>query len=129
VQVISAAARPADWNAIMGLSSAPTADQLLQRVMDDWVLLKGDNGPAVAGRTYAQPASVSGDRPLFRGSPASGFLTLPKALVLALWDQGLAWGGVDLGGASGDLMHFDDAWSPIGQAVLALRRKRRPART
>jgi hypothetical protein len=127
--IATASARNADWRLIMGAASAPTADQLLQRVMDDWVILKGENGPAVSGRTYTQPPRVSGDRPLRRGSPASGFLALPRTLVLAMWDQGLAWGGIDIGGASGDIMHFDDAWSPIGQAVLAIRGKRRPART
>jgi hypothetical protein len=55
------------------------------------------------------------------GSPAKGFLTLARDLVVALRDQGcLAWGAVDLGpGArgSGDMMHFDGRVDGPGWAL------------
>lgn len=37
-----------------------------------------------------------------------GFMTMREELVIALRDvAGLAWGGCDMGGDSGDMMHFD----------------------
>jgi hypothetical protein len=46
----------------------------------------------------------SGD-PVYRG-PELGFLNLREDLVGALTDAGLRWGGTDMSGNSGDLMHF-----------------------
>jgi len=39
------------------------------------------------------------------GSPAAGFMDLPKAFVTILADAGLTWGGTYAGGK--DIMHFD----------------------
>ena len=63
-------------------------------------------------------AGTPGDRPFAtRGSPAQraqrdprrGFMTLPFEVVFSLRAEGLRWGACDLGGASGDIQHFDDA--------------------
>jgi len=41
--------------------------------------------------------------------PARGFLTIRNEIVMALRGEGLRWGATDFqGGASGDVMHFDD---------------------
>ena len=54
-------------------------------------------------------------------SPARGFLSHPRDLVIALRDHGcLAWGAVDLGpGArgSGDIMHFDARVESVGRVL------------
>jgi len=65
----------------------------------------------------ATNAGTSGDRPFAtRGSdaqraqrdPRRGFMTLPFEVVFSLRAEGLRWGACDLGGASGDIQHFDD---------------------
>ena len=40
--------------------------------------------------------------------PARGFLTIRKEVVDAFRGEKLRWGATDFGGASGDVMHFDD---------------------
>ena len=42
-----------------------------------------------------------------KGDPATGFLNLDRDFVLALTDAGLAWGAIDFGAESGEVMHFD----------------------
>jgi hypothetical protein len=73
----------------------------------------------------ATNAGTAGDRPFATGGtaaqraqrdPRRGFMTLPFEVVYALRAEGLRWGACDLGGASGDIQHFDDAIAhPIPQ--------------
>src|SRR5690606_8411081 len=59
-------------------------------------------------------------------SKGAGFMDYEKETVTALRDAaGLRWGGADLGGDSGDLMHFDGG--TMGTAI-ALRNATRKAR-
>lgn len=116
--------RDADGQQIFGLGGRPTADQLLDLVMRDYVILAGRPGPAVSGHAYpalSQLSRARGDRP-FAGNPSvrapeRGFLTIRREIVLALAGQGLRWGAIDLGGESGDIMHFDDGGSPLDRQI------------
>jgi len=110
-------------------------NRIRQCIMADWVTLTGSAGPAVVALeeyssgpstggnqlVYPQilspssdsPANGAADRPFDtkagaypERSPLRGFLDLRKELVLALIDAGLSWGAIDLGPASGDIMHF-----------------------
>lgn len=53
-------------------------------------------------RPFAIPSSCAGKR-----LPELGYVNLPREVVVALTEVGLAWGAIDLGGESGDIMHFD----------------------
>lgn len=56
----------------------------------------------------------------------AGFMDYRKELITALRDAGgLRWGGADLGGDNGDLMHFDGGTMPLAQR---LRKATRAAR-
>ena len=51
-------------------------------------------------------------------NPLHGFLNLNRDLVIALREQAcLAWGAVDFGGASGDIMHFDCRVEGVGKII------------
>jgi hypothetical protein len=43
------------------------------------------------------------------GKPEGGFVNIRKEIVLALTQAGMRWGAAEMGGASGDIMHFDSA--------------------
>lgn len=43
------------------------------------------------------------------GKPEGGFVNIRKEIVLALTQAGMRWGAAEMGGASGDVMHFDCA--------------------
>ena len=123
-------------------NAAPTAlsnmliDRIRLRMMSDWMILRGQAGPAIPALSEADtarpganvhlpyppevspdsddPTKGEADRPFaakgnaYPGrSPLNGFLTLREELVLALIDAGLRWGAADFGRTSGDLMHFD----------------------
>ena len=45
--------------------------------------------------------------PAVTRNPANGFLDIRREVAIALTAQGLAWLAGDIGGASGDIMHFD----------------------
>jgi len=57
----------------------------------------------------------------------AGFMDFQKELIIALRDaSGLRWGGSDLGGDNGDLMHFDGGTMELAKR---LRNKTREVRT
>lgn len=66
---------------------------------------------------------VSVSRSNFAGrDPRLGFLALPRDLVIALRDgAGLAWGAIDFGSESGDMMHFDCRLNRVGALLHAAR--------
>jgi hypothetical protein len=80
----------------------------------------------------ARPVASGGDRPFAptsgggssgKGDPKTGFLNIPKEVVIALTDSGLAWGAIDLNGVSGDIQHFDTRLSGEGSKVYQLIQK------
>ena len=52
------------------------------------------------------PACNRGDAASLR-RPELGFLSIPRGVVVALTEVGLAWGAIDFWGSSSDIMHFD----------------------
>ena len=118
--------RPLDADAaraFFGDGTAPTASNVLARIMRDYVLLAGRPGPAVPNHAYPQVPPVSGDRP-FAGAnaardPLRGFLSIRSEIVLALSAQGLRWGAIDFGPQSGDVMHFDDGRGALARQITA----------
>ena len=62
-----------------------------------------------AGRYDAPLATRGGADQRAQRDPRRGFMTLPFEVVYAMRAEGLRWGACDLGGASGDIKHFDDA--------------------
>ena len=119
------------WEKVWGVKNeTPSLDRLQEIMMRDYVILAGEAGPAITGKTYADRKTVlkgiSGDVPfddksdtLASRKPENGFLTIRKEIVQALADAGLRWGAIDFGGASGDVMHFDDPSNPIAGKVNA----------
>ncbi|HEX8074239.1 MAG TPA: N-acetylmuramoyl-L-alanine amidase [Thermoleophilaceae bacterium] len=98
----------------------PTPDEIgvsLRTVMArDYVNLGGAD-PAAAGGTLPTAGTWPGDAPFVvrnqsqsaQRDPRLGFLNMSEEVVVALRDgQRLRWGAIDFGGASGDVMHFDD---------------------
>lgn len=114
---------PKFWEEVWGVKDqTPSIDWIQEIMMRDYVTLAGKDGPAVSGKTYPSAKTVlkgaTGDVPFDdkKGSlktrkPENGFLTIRKELVLALTGEGLRWGAMHFGGASGDVMHFDDGKS------------------
>jgi hypothetical protein len=92
-------------------SSAASVTAFRQRIADDYRLLGGTAAglAALAGAPTrsATPAAHHGDRPFAGRSPESGFLTMPREVLVALTEVGLSWGAVDFGAESGDVMHID----------------------
>ncbi|WP_185934571.1 S8 family serine peptidase [Mycolicibacterium hodleri] len=79
-----------------------------------------------AATRWAEQARVDLDRMRLPGSnfhprdPRKGFMSMHKDLVVALRDGGrLAWGAIDFGAQSGDIMHFDARPDGVGRVVLA----------
>jgi N-acetylmuramoyl-L-alanine amidase/murein DD-endopeptidase MepM/ murein hydrolase activator NlpD/peptidoglycan hydrolase-like protein with peptidoglycan-binding domain len=111
---------PKFWEEVWGVKDqTPSLDWIQEIMMRDYVILAGEDGPAISGKTYPSRKDVlkgiSGDVPfddkkdaLKTRKPENGFLTIRKELVLALTGEGLRWGAMDFGSASGDVMHFDD---------------------
>ena len=104
-----------DWHPIPGSAAAPTADAMQDQMMADYVTLSGRAGPAVTGKSYPAARKNALNRP-FHGNPQlrgpeRGFLTIRKEIVVALCAQKLRWGAIHFGGASGDVMHFDDGFA------------------
>lgn len=109
------------WATVHSGQSAPDVATVQAQMVDDYEILGGKGtsgskrptGKKGVDRPFA-PASSGG-----RGDPATGFLNLDRDLVLALTDAGLAWGAVDMWGASGDVMHFDCRLTALGSKVFA----------
>lgn len=107
-----------NWRDVWGRSNAPTPAELRALINADYQTLRGPQ----------PPPSGAPDAPFKNLDPRrSGFLNLSLALVKALKDQGLRWGAIDLGGASGDIMHFDDGTSPLGVYIYAVKNGRDPS--
>lgn len=112
-----------DWPGLHPGKVAPAFADVQQQMQDDYETLGGAD---VSGKK--KPTGQKGvDRPFApnsaggAGDPASGFLNLEKDFVLALTDvAGLGWGAIDMGGASGDIMHFDCRLDGKGQQAYAL---------
>lgn len=114
-----------EWLTIHPGQSAPAPDALQSLMREHYEVLGG----AMSDQHKRPTGSASVDRPFAptsgggRGDPASGFLNLERELVLALTDAGLAWGAIDMGGASGDIQHFDCRLAGLGaRAYAGLRR-------
>jgi peptidoglycan hydrolase-like protein with peptidoglycan-binding domain len=118
-------------------SMPPDIEALRRQMMADFAVLTSRPGPVIqpieneqAGAsvapplTYPHPERLEGrqDRPFDRGgsrrTPLRGFLDLEREVVMALTRAGLRWGACELGAESGDIMHFDMALQPLGQAVF-----------
>ena len=119
--------RPLDSDgarAFFGDTTAPTSANVLRRIMRDYVVLSGREGPAVPGETYPSLAAIPGaDRP-FAGAnanrdPLRGFLSIRREIVLATATQSLRWGAIDFGGQSGDVMHFDDGDGTLARQIAS----------
>ncbi|GHE16252.1 hypothetical protein GCM10011376_08620 [Nocardioides flavus (ex Wang et al. 2016)] len=93
------------------------------------VVREGEPPDAAAAR-WAGQARVDLDRLRLPGSnfasgdrvrdPLKGFMSMNRDLVIALRDSGrLAWGAIDFGAESGDIMHFDARPDGVGRVVLA----------
>lgn len=111
--------------------SAADVQHFQQAIADDYLALGGSKAQlqSFAGRPIARashtPKPVIGNRPFASGAvegatlkngapdpdanrrPELGFIVLPKEVVVALTEVGLAWGAIDFGAESGDVMHFD----------------------
>src|SRR4051794_14786667 len=111
----AALARVFDGHPPATLDEASVAAALRPVIERDYVALGGT----------ATNAGTAGDRPFATSgaaaqraqrAPRRGFMTLRFEVVYALRAEGLRWGACDLGGASGDIQHFDDGLAhPIPQ--------------
>lgn len=101
---------------------APALDDLQEIMMRDYVVLSGQTGPAISGKTYPDPKKIfkgiAGDAPFVGRKPEDGFLAVRKEIVTALTGVGLRWGAIDFGNPSGDVMHFDDGWGDFASKKL-----------
>ena len=115
-----------------GLGLGTTAAALRTRIAEDYLIVGGSSRQlqSLSGQTSralgaSTPPSRPGDRPFTHGQPAGamtsrgqpdpaslrrpelGFLAMPREVVEALTEVGLAWGAIDIPGEPGDMMHFD----------------------
>lgn len=108
-----------NWPSLHPGQTAPDLATAQAQIEDDYEVLGGKD-PSGNKRKAAK-----GDRPFAmgsaggRGDPATGFLNLDRDFVLALTDAGLSWGVIDMGPASGDVMHFDCRLSGLGAKAYA----------
>ena len=91
-----------------GANTYDAYDELKER-NDEFIFLMNSNSDELSG--WAESSTF---KPLKKGkpgisrNPVNGFLNLDRDLVYALRQvAGLAWGAIDFGGGSGDIMHFD----------------------
>jgi hypothetical protein len=121
------------WRELLPGDPDPAPETLQRQMLRDYVTLAGRPGPGGPGLEYPEPArlpAVDGDRP-FAGEPRYrapewGFLKLRKELVASLLQVGVRWGGTDMGGSSGDLMHFYLPGSELAPRAPAGELFRRP---
>jgi hypothetical protein len=106
-----------DWKNVWGKSTAPAQAELRSLIEADYKLL------------HDPPSDPKkGDQPFKHIDPKSkGFLNLSLALVKAMKDQIMRWGAIDLGGACGDMMHFDDGLSALGKFIYAAKKGSSPS--
>jgi hypothetical protein len=103
----AALARVFDGHVPDPLDEAAVAAALQPIIVADYTRLGGTatNAGTPGDRPFATRGSASQRA---RRDPRRGFMTLPFEVVFALRAEGLRWGACDLGGASGDIQHFDD---------------------
>jgi len=112
-----------DWPATHPGQAAPDMAAVQGQIQDDYEILGGVTSSG------SKRATKSGDRPFApkssggRGDPATGFLNLDRAFVVAMTDAGFAWGAIDIAGEPGDIQHFDLRLQPTGSKVLSLLHK------
>jgi hypothetical protein len=102
-----------DWKKTHPGQSPPALDDVKKQMWDDFALLGGQipqgGPPGISGfkmpRATGRPFHPSGGA---QKDPASGFLTIPREVVLGLGQVLSRWGAIDFGIQSGDVMHFDD---------------------
>ncbi|HEX8647503.1 MAG TPA: N-acetylmuramoyl-L-alanine amidase [Thermoleophilaceae bacterium] len=91
--------------------------ELSRQMAQDYVNLGGVDPAATPGVPLPSAGTWPGDAPFVvrdvshsaQRDPRLGFLNMSEEVVVALRDgQHLRWGAIDFGGASGDVMHFDD---------------------
>lgn len=86
----------------------PDVPATQRQMQEDYETLGGMTGGGTRKPTGASSvARPFAPRSSNKGDPATGFLNLDRDFVLALTDSGLAWGAIDFGAESGDVMHFD----------------------
>jgi hypothetical protein len=96
-------------------TTAPDFDETLKVMWQDFAILGGkipSTAPAsvakfVVKQINGRPFNPQGDNP---GDPGTGFMTIPREVAIGLGEVVPRWGGIDFGGESGDIMHFDDRY-------------------
>ncbi|HEX8955866.1 MAG TPA: lysozyme [Burkholderiaceae bacterium] len=108
-----------NWPSLHQGQTAPDLATAQAQIEDDYEILGGKD------QSGNKRKAKKGDRPFAagsaggRGDPATGFLNLDRDFVLALTDAGLSWGAIDMGAASGDVMHFDCRLNGLGAKAYA----------
>jgi len=115
------------WQQKHPASTPPAPDDVRRHMWEDYATLGGQipkgGPPGVAGFQGPKAIGAKADRPFAPNSgspqdPASGFLTIPREVVLGLGQMLTRWGAIDFGGESGDVQHFDDMGN-LGTAIAA----------
>jgi len=102
-----------DWAKVHQGETAPALADIKKQMWQDYALLGGaipttglPGSPDFKLRPDpSRPFHPSGQP---QRDPASGFLTIPREVVLGLGQAVPRWGAIDFGPQSGDVMHFDD---------------------
>ena len=103
------------WKTTHPKATPPASADVIKQMWQDYALLGGaipKGGPP--GMPDFQKPRAAG-RPFHPGGgaqkdPASGFLTIPREVVLGLGQVVPRWGAIDFSVQSGDIMHFDDRY-------------------
>jgi hypothetical protein len=117
-----------DWAKLHRGETPPSLEDIKKQMWQDYALLGGaipNTGLPDSPDFKLRP---DGNRPFHpagqkQRDPASGFLTIPREVVLGLGQAVPRWGAIDFGIQSGDVMHFDDRYGigkPFFDAFAAL---------
>jgi hypothetical protein len=104
-----------DWAKLHSGETPPSLEDTKKQMWQDFALLGGaipNTGLPGSPDFKLRP---DGSRPFHpagqpQRDPASGFLTIPREVVLGLGQAVPRWGAIDFGIQSGDVMHFDDRY-------------------
>lgn len=104
-----------DWTKLHPGETAPSLGDVKKQMWQDYALLGGaipntglPGSPDFKLRPdESRPFNPAGQA---QRDPASGFLTIPREVVLGLGQAVPRWGAIDFGIQSGDVMHFDDRY-------------------